>query len=180
MVRFSSQKLRRSQNVLIQQACPETSQFQQVWEIPIFEAWASLGTAKGYSPWHSSQGSQSHRQAVLLPREVPCKNTSAKTPQNQLQSFLWLILHSSKEPFSASLYRNQSPTPGECNECKRWGKNPMTRYCNYSHPGYKVLYKPTPSFTCSSFCDWSEGKGNNYTISNHHYCFNDCISILKA
>lgn len=50
MVMFSSQKLRRSQNFLIQRTCPETTQFQQVWEIHIFEAWVSLGAAKSYSP----------------------------------------------------------------------------------------------------------------------------------
>lgn len=101
-------------------------------------------------------------------REVPCKNTSAKTPQNQLQSSLWLILHSSKEPFSSAMdVKGGART--------QWPDTAITHTL-----AIKSLSKPTPRFTCSSFCDWSEGKGNNYTISNHHYCFNDCISILKA
>lgn len=44
----------------------------------------------------------------------------------------------------------------------------------------KSPYKSVPNLTGSSFSVWSKEKGNNYTISNHHYCFNDCISILQA
>lgn len=184
MLRFSSQKLGRPQNFHIQQGMPRNTSTpaglrnSQLWGLSF------IRNCKRSFSLHLAWGGQSHRQAVFLPRQVPYKNAAVKV-------FLKINCyhHRDRGGVPCTLPNNSSQLLCTETSClfQESGIN-LQVGARTQRPDIAIAHalavkspcKPTPNLTGGSFCVWSEGKGNNYTISNHRYCFNDCISILQA
>lgn len=139
---------------------------------------------QSFFPQHLGWGCQSQRQAVFLPRQVPHKNAAGKACLK-----INCYHHHDRGGISCTLSNNSSQLLyKEISYLFQKSSINLQSGARTQWPDIAIAhvlaaqspYEHTPKLTGSSFCVWSEGKGNNYTISNHRYCFNDCISILQA